>query len=394
MKKMKNVDNVSISKNRISSNIVKLGFVSFFTDTSTDMIYPLLPLFLRQLGAGSILIGLIEGLAESSSSIFKVFSGWLSDRIRKRKILVVIGYSISSVIKPLFGFSRNVIDVLFLRFTERIGKGIRTAPRDAIIAESSLKESRGRAFGFHRGMDTLGAVAGPILAFLLLPLFKYNYRAIFFISVIPAAIAVLLIFFVKEGKKIKEKTTRELSFSGYGKTFIFFIIIIGFFSLANSSNAFLILRAQDVGVKPLFIPLLWGFFNIVYALVSFPGGILSDKIGRKAVIITGMILYALVYFGFATVLLPSHVWFLFFFYGVYYGITECNLRAFIVDLSPEEKKATAIGIYHTTVGVIVFPASLLMGILWRYINPAFAFGFCGTIAFISAFLLFFVKGER
>lgn len=391
---MNNMENKAISKSGISPNIVKLGFISFFTDTSTEMIYPLLPLFLRQLGASSISIGLIEGLAESTASIFKVFSGWLSDRIKKRKIFVLVGYSLSAVIKPIFGFSRNVLDVLSLRFTERLGKGIRTAPRDAIIAESTRTESRGRSFGFHRAMDTMGAVIGPMLAFLLLPIFMGNYRAIFFVSVIPAAIAVLLIFYIKEGRVVKAKGSSKLSFSGYSKNFIFFIIIVGIFSIANSSNAFLILRAKDIGIKPLFIPLLWSFFNIIYALVSYPGGMLSDKIGRKTVIIFGLFLYSIVYFGFATARIPSHIWSLFFFYGIYYGITEGNLRAFTVDLAPLEKRATSIGIYHTIVGIMIFPASLLMGVLWKYINPTFAFDFCGIIALISAFLLFFVKREK
>lgn len=375
---------------RLKKNVFILGLVSFFTDFSTEMIYPLLPVFLSvTLGVDKAFIGLIEGVAETTASILKVFSGWFSDRIKKRKLLVGIGYSLSTIAKPLFALAQRGSHVLVIRFSDRVGKGIRTAPRDALIADSTPSEKMGMAFGFHRAMDTLGAVFGPLTAFLLLPLFNDNYRSIFLISFFPAVVAILLIiFFLKEIKPEKKTSTiPALSLKSLPAEFKIFLLIMIIFTLGNSSDAFLLLRAQNLGVSMRLIPILWLLFNLVYSIISIPGGMLSDRIGRKRTILIGFIIYTGVYFGFAFAHLTLHIWTLFAIYGIYYGLCEGVMRAYVADLVPSPLRATAFGIYHTAVGLTAFPASLVMGILWQVFSAQIAFSFGAILSLASAILL-------
>jgi len=371
-----------------------MGITSLFSDMSSEMIYPILPIFLTStLGISKAFIGLIEGIAESTASILKIFSGWFSDKFKRRKSPVVFGYSLSAIAKPLLALANSGIFVLFLRFFDRVGKGIRTSPRDALISESTPKEQIGRAYGFHRAMDTLGAVIGPLLAFLILPMLGENIRPLFLIAFIPAMLAVILLWiFVKEKRRETSNETREfkISLAPFNLRFKLFVFIVFLFTLGNSSNAFLILRAQSVGVAVFLIPILWLMFNSVYTVVAMPAGIISDTIGRKKVIIAGYIIYSMVYFGLAYVNSPLILWLLFAFYGIHYGLTDGVERAFISDISPKRYKATAFGVYHAAVGFALLPASVIMGVLWQSLGPVVAFSFGGILAAVSAFLLTFI----
>jgi len=368
-----------------------LGLVSFLTDASSDMIYPVLPLFLSDvLGSSTLFIGLIEGVAESTASILKIFSGWLSDKLGKRKFLVGLGYGLSAVGKPVLSIATAGWHVLMLRFVDRFGKGVRTSPRDALIADSSPEERRGLSYGFHRAMDSAGAVVGPLLAFLFLPLVNKNYRILFLIASVPAMLAVLiLILFVKERKRLKEKVTR-LAKPGLSR-FDPKIFLLGatIFTLGNSSDAFLFLRAKDLNIDLVYIPILWLVLNLVYALVASPAGALSDKIGRKNLIISGLLVYTLVYLGFAFATRSIHVWILFGIYGLYYGLANGTMRAYVADLVGEERRATAFGVYHGAVGLTALPASLIFGWLWQSVGVSVAFGFGAGLALLAVLIFRF-----
>jgi MFS family permease len=384
---------------KIPKNIFVLGLVSFLTDVSSDMIYPLLPIFLSDvLHSSKVFIGLIEGVAESTASILKVFSGWLSDRLGKRKFLVSLGYGLSSLGKPILSVVTAGWQVLLIRFMDRFGKGVRTSPRDAMIADSSLKESRGLSFGFHRAMDSGGAVIGPLLAFLFLPLVNRNYRALFLIASIPAFLSVLiLILFVQEKKKAKEKISDltkpslsgKLLWSGFDRKFKIFVLGITIFTLGNSSDAFLFLRAKNLNIGTIYIPILWLVLNLVYALVSSPAGWLSDRVGRKNLILSGLFVYTLVYLGFAFATQSYQAWLLFGIYGLYYGLANGTMRAYVADLVKEERRALAYGIYHGAVGVTALPASLIFGWLWQSVGVSFAFCFGAGLALLAFLIIRF-----
>jgi MFS family permease len=378
---------------RIPKNVFLLGIVSFLTDMSSDMVYPILPLFLSEvLHSSPVFIGLIEGVAESTASILKVVSGWLSDRLGKRKFLVTLGYSLSSLGKPVLSVVNAGWQVLGLRFLDRFGKGVRTSPRDAMIADSTPKESRGLSYGFHRAMDSGGAVLGPLLAFLILPLINKNYRTLFLIASVPAVLSVLVLFiFVKEKKKIKEKAASlpSLKLSTFHPKFKIFLVGAILFTLGNSSDAFLFLRARGLNVSVVYIPILWMVLNLVYALVSSPAGALSDKIGRKNLIVSGLFIYALVYVGFAFATQSIHAWILFAVYGLYYGLADGTMRAYVADLVEEDKRATAFGIYHGAVGFVALPASVIFGWLWQSVSISFAFIFGAGLAFLAMLIFEF-----
>ncbi len=375
-----------------------MGVTSFFTDMGTEMIIPILPIFLYSvLGVNRAFIGLIEGIAEATASLLKIVSGWISDKIGSRKEIVILGYSLSTVAKPLLSLATTGWHVLFVRFADRLGKGLRTSPRDALIADSCDGCDLGKSFGFHRAMDTAGAMVGPLLLFVLLPLFHNNFRIIFLLSAIPAAVAVLvLVIFVKESRKpsssihndeiISEKTSFNLR-SLLNRDFIAFTLIFTLFTLGNSSDAFLILRAQDMKVSLALIPLLWLLFNFVYTFTSTPAGKLSDFIGRKRVLALGLLIYSIVYFGFSRATSSWQIWLLFAVYGTFYGLTEGVSRALIADSVPSNIRATAYGIYNTSIGISVFFASVIMGLLWQFLGTSIAFSFGAVLSLVSAVLL-------
>jgi MFS family permease len=371
-------------------NVTVAGLVSFFMDVSSEMIYPLVPLFLSNvLGVNKSVIGLIEGIAESTASLLKVFSGWFSDRIGNRKWLMAVGYGISTLSRPIVALATGWQHVMGSRFIDRFGKGVRTAPRDAIIAESSEKTHLARAFGFHRAMDTMGAVVGPALAFFLLGLFSNNYRMVFWISMIPGAIAVLLVaFFIAEKKKafIAHSERPQLTLKHFDWKFKFFVLIATLFAIGNSSDVFLILRAQQIGIPILMIPVVYLVFNLVYSVSSIPAGIAADRFGRKRVILLGFVLFAVLYYGFAIARNTSAIWALFAFYGLFMGLTEGIQKAFLATIIPSDFKATAFGVYNTAVGVAMFPASLIGGWLWDHISPSATFYFGAITAGLSAVL--------
>lgn len=389
----------------LSPNVLALSLVSLLNDTSSEIIYPLLPAFLAiTLGASPFAIGLIEGFAETVSSLLKLFSGYLSDKFNQRKLLVFSGYTLSSLMRPLLAFVSSWQQVLVLRVTDRTGKGIRGAPRDALIADSTLPERRGFAFGFHRAADHLGAVVGPLIAFALLYLWAENpneptvndYSKIFLFAAIPAVISIFVIAFaVKEEKhKIDDEiniTPIKLSLNAFDGNFKKFLLVIALFTLSNSTDAFLLLRAEQAGIPTYILPLLWVFLHISKVVFSLIGGDLSDKVGRKKLIFAGWILYALVYAGFAFVSEAWQAWVLFFIYGAYFGLTEGVEKALVADLVEPEKRGTAYGFYNLAFGITVFPASLIFGALWTNFNAPTAFLFSAAISICAAVLLLTIK---
>ena len=377
----------------LGRNVFAAGLVSFFMDVSSEMVYPLVPLFLANvLGVNKSVIGLIEGIAESTASLLKVFSGWFSDRIGRRKGLMGVGYAVSVLSRPLIALAVAWQHILASRFIDRLGKGIRTAPRDAIIAESSDPGVMGRAFGFHRAMDTLGAVIGPALAFFLLSAFAGDFRKVFWVSMIPGIIAVLLIIFlIKERKKVlPERHERpKLTLAHFDWRFKFFVVITTLFAIGNSSDVFLILRSQQLGITTAMIPVVYMTFNLVYALSAIPAGIAADRFGKKRVVLVGFILFALIYYGFAVAGSATAAWVLFGLYGVFMGLTEGVQKAFLTTIIPPDFKATAFGVYNTAVGLALFPASLIGGWLWDRVSPAATFYYGSAMAAVST-LLFIV----
>ena len=374
-------------------NVFFSGLVSFFMDVSSEMIYPLAPLFLANvLGVNKSVIGLIEGVAESTASLLKVFSGWFSDRLGRRKSLMALGYGISTLSRPVMATAVVWQQVLAARFTDRVGKGIRTAPRDALIAESSRETHLGRAFSFHRAMDTMGAVLGPAIAFFLLGLSGNDYRTVFWVSMAPAVIAVLLIFVcIKERKEAIHAPSHrpKLSLGRLDWKAKFFIVISAIFALGNSSDVFLVLRAGQLGIPTVMVPVVYLVFNLVYSLSAGPAGMAADRFGRKRIILLGFVLFAVLYYGFAVARNATDIWFLFMLYGVFMGLTDGVQKAFLASIIPADFKATAFGVYATCTGVAVFPASLIGGWLWDRVSPAATFYFGASAAAVSV-LLFLV----
>ena len=381
----------------LNPNVFFLGLVSLLTDVSSEMIFTLVPLFLRNvLKAPFTAIGLIGGLSEGSDAIFRVFSGWLSDKVGKRKPLAVLGYSISTIAKPFMYLASNWGMVLGVRFSERVGKGIRTSSRDALIADSTAAGERGKGFGLHKAMDTSGAVLGLAIAAIIVYLVQgggqelnlETYQWLVIVGVIPAVLAVIiLLIFVQERRKLLSSvTSSQVGFkraSGFDSRFKVFLVIMAIFTLGNSSDFFVILRAQNLEIPLIHVVLMLVLFNVTYAAVSLPAGMLSDKLGRQRVITLGWFVYALVYLGFAVVSEVWQVWLLFACYGFYYGMVEGVDRAFVADLVTEEKRGTAYGLYHGVVGLTLLPASLLAGWLWQVYSPAATFYFGAGLAFLA-----------
>ena len=378
-----------------------LAAVSFLTDASSEIIYPLLPIFLTTvLGTGAAAVGAIEGAAETTSALLKLASGWWSDRVSRRKPLVVAGYSLASLARPLVAIAQSATHVLLIRLTDRVGKGIRGAPRDALIAESVDPSIRGRAFGFHRSADHAGAVIGPLIAFALLQWWRIDLRTVFLLAAIPGLLSVLvLVLGVREtGRDVApvpapRAPNAPLRGVALGRPFWTFLASVFLFTLGNSTDAFLILRANQLGVSVALVPVLWAALHVVKSAASIPGGALSDKVGRKPLIVAGWALYALVYFAFGRATEAWHAWALFLTYGVFFGLTEGTERAMVADLVGRQRRGTAFGWYNLAIGIGALPASLLFGFIWERVSPAMAFDVGALLAVLAAVLLLAVPAS-
>lgn len=398
------------TRKRLPRNVWVVTATSFLMDISSEMLLNLLPLFLfNVLGVRTAAIGAIEGVAESTASLLKMFSGWLSDRLGTRKKLAVLGYSVSTVVKPLLYLVTTWGGVLAVRFGDRVGKGIRTAPRDALVADSVDERQRGLAFGLHRAGDTAGAVVGIGIALLILhatqrgsvELSRASFQLVVLASMVPAILAVLVLALGARETRITGARAKppKLTLAGFDGRFRFFLVIIVLFTLGNSSDAFLILRAQNAGLT---VPGVLGMmltFNLVYAVVSSPAGALSDRFGRRRFLVGGWLLYAVVYLGFAKATAGWHTWVLMAVYGVYYGMTHGVAKAFVADLVPAERRGTAYGVYSAAVGVTALPASIIAGVLWQGVGGWQGFGpgapfLVGSIlALVAAVLLASMRGR-
>lgn len=389
---------------RLPRNVVAIGLVSLLNDASSEIIYPLLPVFLSiTLGASPGIVGIIEGTAESISSLLKLFAGYFSDRRGKRKGFVAFGYALSSFTRPLLAFASTWYQVLGLRLFDRVGKGVRSAPRDAMIADTVSIDERGLAFGFHRAMDHTGAVVGPLIGYLLVLFFVVNrdaptaneFRWIFLAASIPALAAVFVVTLVVresrvpavDASKVANAEPVRLSLRGFDGNFKRFLVIIAVFTLSNSSDAFLLLRAQQAGVSVRRLPLMWAMLHVSKVVSSLYGGHLSDILGRRRLIVSGWILYAAVYAGFAFVSNPESVWILFLIYGIYFGLVEGAEKALVADLVQPQQRGTAYGLYNLAFGITVLPASLLMGFLWDWRGPQTAFLVSAMLGVTAAVLL-------
>lgn len=374
-------------RKRLPATVWALGWVSFFTDVSTEIIYPLLPLFLTTtLGASMAFVGLVEGIAESTASLLKIASGWWSDRVRKRKPLMVAGYGLSALTRPLIALATTGGHVLAARFIDRIGKGIRSSPRDALLAASVPPERHGAAFGVQRMMDNAGAVVGPLIAWIMLHWFTSDFRVLFWIATVPMVAAMaILIFGAREQIESAPQATAvaPVPFTAT-PAFKSYLGAVLLFTLGNSSDAFLLLRAQALGIPTSSLPLLWMALHVVKSAGSYPAGLLSDRFGRRVLIIGGWSVYALVYLGFGLANQPWHIWTLFLAYGVFYGLTESTERALVADFYPDAQRGRAFGAFNFVTGLGALPASLLMGWLWHAYGPFAAFSTGAAFAIVAA----------
>lgn len=374
----------------LSPTVKALGAVSLCADVSSEMVYPLNPIFLTQvLRAPAWTVGLIEGVAESVASILKLFSGWLSDRTGRRKPFTVAGYALSAVSKPLIAIAGAWAWVLGARFLDRTGKGLRTAPRDALITENCAPAQRGRAFGFHRSMDTLGAVIGPLLGYAFLLRYPDQLRSLYLLAFIPGALGVLVLgLFVRERKKAREAEKRApvFSFKQISPEYRRYLLIVALFSFGNSSDAFLLLRAQGMGVEVRHMLLLYALFNVVEAVLGYWAGGLSDRVGRRPLVAAGYFVFALVYFGFAIFHSAVAAWILFPIYGLHYTLTQGTQRALAADLAHPDRRGAEIGAFHMVVGLAALPASVFAGWLYSRVSPSSPF-FLGSFTAAAAGVL-------
>ena len=391
---------------KLGRNVIGLGAVSFFTDVSTEMIYPLLPIFLAGvLGANATFIGAIEGTAETTASLLKLLSGWWSDKVSSRKPFIVAGYLIASIVRPFTAAAHSAMQVLAIRVTDRVGKGIRSSARDALLADSAAPEARGRAFGFHAAADNAGAVLGPLVAFLILklhgvgsldagkhlrPYDEHAMRNVFWLSAIPAAIAMVILIVVVRDIPRRDSGAiagEEAGSASLGGHFWAYLVVVLLFTLGNSTDAFLLLRANQLGVPIALAPILWAVLNLVKAATGTYGGQLSDTIGRKPLIVGGWLLYAAVYFAFARAGGPWQAWALFAVYGIFYGMTEGTEKALVADIVPVARRGAAFGWYNLAIGLGALPASLIFGWIWDQWGSPSAFVFGATLALMAAILM-------
>ncbi|MGH7712436.1 MAG: MFS transporter [Gemmatimonadaceae bacterium] len=385
---------------RLPRTVIALATVSLLTDASSEMIYPLLPLFLSGvLGASATALGAIEGAAESVAALLKLASGAWSDRLTRRKPLVVAGYVLASIVRPLIGLAQAAWHVGALRVTDRIGKGIRTSPRDALIADAVAPSQRGAAFGVHRAGDHIGAVLGPLLAFGLLQFFGLSLRTVFLLAAIPAAMSLAVLLFGVREERVHRANVDKPGLgadapAGLGAQFWKYLGVLLLFSLGNASDAFLLLRASALGVAAAHIPLLWAAHHVVKALANVRGGALSDRVGRRPLIVAGWAVYAIVYLAFARATMAWHAWALFLGYGLYFGLTEGVEKAFVADVVPDRLRGTAFGWFNFTLGLAALPASLIFGLLWDRHGAATAFGVAAALAGAAAALLLLIVPRR
>jgi len=387
---------------RLGRNVLVLAAVSLLTDASSEIIYPLLPIFLTTvLGTSAAAVGAIEGAAETTSALLKLASGWWSDRASRRKPLVVAGYALASLARPLVAIAQSAGQVLAIRLTDRVGKGIRGSPRDALIAESVDPSIRGRAFGFHRAADHAGAVIGPLIAFALLRWEQLPLRTVFLFAALPGVLSVIvLVMGVRETPRdmraasATKKAAMPSLGAPLGRAFWTFLISVLLFTLGNSTDAFLILRANQLGVSVALVPILWAALHVVKSAASVPGGALSDRFGRKPLILAGWAVYAVVYLGFGKATETWHAWALFLAYGMFFGLTEGTQAALIADLVGSARRGTAYGWYYLAVGVGALPASVLFGLMWDRVSARAAFDLGAALAFAAALVLLAVHPQR
>jgi len=373
---------------RFNRNILFTGLTSFLTDTSVKMVYSVMPMFLLSIGASRTSLALIEGIAESTASLIKALSGFWSDKIGKNKPFMLIGYGLSALIIPLYTFVISPMQVLALRFTERFGKGIRTAPRDSLIAGSIKAGESGKSFGLQKAMDNSGAIAGPLLAFIMLSLSPGNYRLIFLLAGIPAILAIFVIIFgIKEARKSKKELFTKFRFKEFPAKYYFFLGIVFIFTLGNSTDALLLVKANEIGIKIALIPMVYLIMNAVSVLTSIPVGSIADRFGKEKVLIAGYVIYAVVYYGFGVTTTTGAMIALFALYGLYSAATDGIQKAFISDLIARNKKGTGLGIYNALLGITLLPASLIAGTLYDKVDSHIPFYFGAGTASLSAILM-------
>lgn len=369
-------------------NILFTGLTSFLTDTSVKMVYSVMPMFLMSIGASKTSLALIEGIAESTAALIKTLSGFWSDKIGKNKPFMLLGYGISAIIIPLYSFVISPVQVLYLRFIERFGKGIRTAPRDSLIAGSVINGETGKSFGLQKAMDNSGAIVGPLAAFVLLIYSPDNFRLIFLLAGIPSILSIFVIIFcIKEAKKSKESLFKKFHFKDFPRKYYLFLAIIFIFTLGNSTDALLMVKANEIGVKVVFIPLVYLITSIVSVLLAIPIGSLSDKTGKEKILVAGFLIYAIVYFGFGATGSAGTIIALFALYGLYSAATDGIQKAFVSDIIDKNKQGTGLGIYNALLGITLLPASLIAGVLYDKVNSSVPFYFGAATAAVSALLM-------
>lgn len=375
----------------LSRNIFLLALASLFSDISTEMLYPVLPVFLIQtLHANGSVVGIVEGVAQATQNITQGFSGWLSDKLQKRKSIALVGFLLSALSKPLIGFSAIWQQVLGARFLDRLGAGTRSAPRDALIAASVEAKNKGRAFGLEGFGDNLGAFLGPLLAIYLLTVTRLDMRWIFYLAVIPGLLAFLMVFLVTERPAPLASTVRiDIHFRHFPKAYWKYLLVTALFGIGNSSNSFLILQTKSLGVSLAKTILIYAVFNLVAALISYPAGSLSDKWGRRNILLSAFLIFFVAYLGFALTRNVVLIAALFVFYGMYQGIFRAVGKAFATDFVPEELRASGIGWYSTTIGLTQLAASIIAGVLWDRVGHAsvFVYGAVFALAGTLALLL-------